>query len=320
MKKSILFLTHHIRSINNPGGYRIQQYFPYFEKQGYEVIHLTSKTDTPGLLRALRRADVLYVQRLLPNLLKQQLLRLSGKSIVFDFDDAIMYGSTGESATRRKRFERMVRMSRAVFCGNQFLAAEARRYKTADVFCMPTVVNPLDYPVKEHTDGHPFVVGWMGSASTLRYLASLEPLFSSVPGASFKVVADKAPDGQEGNIAFEKWSGEREKEMLLGFDAGIMPVRDDIWSRGKCGLKLLQYGAAGLPSISHPFGVSTEIIEDGQNGFLRSDIEGWREAVERLGNDVALRQRMGKRAREMVEERYSLRVWGPRLVAIVEAL
>jgi glycosyltransferase involved in cell wall biosynthesis len=99
-----------------------------------------------------------------------------------------------------------------------------------------------------------------------------------------------------------------------------MPVRDDIWSRGKCGLKLIQYCASGLPSISHPFGVSREIIEEGQNGFLRQHIEEWREAIDRLKNDVALRKRMGRRARAIAEERYSLKVWGPRVAGMINSV
>jgi glycosyltransferase involved in cell wall biosynthesis len=108
--------------------------------------------------------------------------------------------------------------------------------------------------------------------------------------------------------------------MLLSFDVGIMPVRDDIWSRGKCGLKLIQYCASGLPAISHPFGVSREIIEEGQSGFLRQHIEEWREAIECLKNNAALRKRMGKRARAIAEERYSLEVWGPRVAGMIDGL
>jgi MoxR-like ATPase len=84
--------------------------------------------------------------------------------------------------------------------------------------------------------------------------------------------------------------------------------------------KLIQYGASGLPSVSHPIGVSGDIIEDGENGFLRRDAEGWREAIERLIADAALRRRMGKKARAVVEERYSLAAWGPRVADLVDGL
>jgi len=319
--KKILFFTHHISALQNPNGYRIEQYFPYLEKRGFEVRRLTTKAGPLALARALRYADVVYVQRLLPDIAKLCLLKTFAKRIAYDFDDAIMYGSRRESRTRRRRFEKIVRFSDVVLCGNDFLASEAKKYKGENVFCVPTVVDTADYPVKEHVRADPFVVGWTGGASTLRYLADVSPLFVSRPaGTLFKVVADRPPEIEGAQMTFEKWSGDKEKEMLMGFDAGIMPIRDDVWSRGKCGLKLIQYCASGLPAVSHPFGVSGEIIEDGRSGFLRQDVEGWREAIERLRDDGYLRKEMGRRARAIAEERYSLAVWGPRVAAIMNGL
>jgi glycosyltransferase involved in cell wall biosynthesis len=101
---------------------------------------------------------------------------------------------------------------------------------------------------------------------------------------------------------------------------GIMPVKDDIWSRGKCGLKLIQYMAAGLPSVTHPVGVAQDMIVDGYNGFVRKDAEGWKDAIDRLQKDVDLRRKMGTVSRKMVEESYSLHIWGPRVAEILDAL
>jgi hypothetical protein len=215
----------------------------------------------------------------------------------------------------------MVRLSHAVFCGNDFLRSEAVRYKADNVFYVPTVVDIAAYPIKEHSFTPSQVVGWMGSASTLRYLIGMSPLFAVPPANTrFKVVADKPPSIAESCVAFEKWSGDREKQLLLSFDVGMMPVKNDLWSLGKCGLKLIQYAASGLPSISHPIGVSGEIIEEGESGFLREGLEGWREALERLGSDVDLRKRMGRKARAVAQERYSLEVWGPRVARRVDSL
>lgn len=320
--KSILFFTHHIQPSANPGGYRIGQYFPFLEKRGFKVVNLTTRANTATLVRALRAADVVYVQRLLPGPARQFILRKFARKIVFDFDDAIMLGAKGENPVRRRRFMGMIRMASAVFCGNAFLKSEAVRYKSQGVFIVPTVVDTADYPVKTHSSlSDPFFVGWMGSASTLKYFVDLLPLFrSSHPATCFKVVADKQPELDEPSVSFERWGGDREKELLLSFDVGVMPVRNDLWSLGKCGLKLIQYASAGLPSLSHPIGVSSEIIEEGESGFLREDVEGWREALERLRLDNALRARMGKKARAIAEEKYSLRVWGPRVADLVSDL
>ena len=285
------------------------------------MLHLTTKAGSRALIRALRASDVVYVQRLLPGPVRRSVLRMFGRKIVFDFDDAIMHGTRGESPARRARFRHMVRLSRIVLCGNDFLRSEAIQYKGENVFYVPTVVDTAAYPIKTHSPTSRQIAGWMGSASTLKYFMNMAALLAAPPeNTLFKVVADKPPLMEEGHITFEKWNGEKEKQLLLTFDVGIMPVKNDLWSLGKCGLKLIQYAAAGLPSLSHPFGVSSNIVEEGESGFLREDDEGWREALERLGRDVALRKRMGTKARAIAEERYSLAVWGSRVAKMVDSL
>ncbi len=320
--KKILFFTHNIFTRENPKGYRIQQYFPYLTEKGFEIDLLTSRTSFPKVLKKASEADVVYLQRLLLNPLKLFALRRCAKKIIYDFDDAVMYGSRRESRTRRYRFRKTVQSADSVLCGNRFLLGEARKYRGDGVYYVPTVVDTDEYPVKVHDEHRPFVVGWIGSSSTLKYLSDLKDLylaFQDNRGITFKFVADK-PSGLEGEgIIFEKWEKDREKLSLLSFDTGIMPVRDDIWSRGKCGLKLIQYMAAGLPAVTHPVGVARDMVKDGVNGFLRNSRDEWMEALERLSKDTALRSRIGKAAREYVEEKYSLRIWGPRVSEIISA-
>ena len=316
--KRIVFFTH-----QNPQGYRIQQYFPFLEARGFQVELLTSRMNFLKVVEQARGTDVLYIQRLLFNSLKLSIIRAAVKRIVYDFDDAVMHGSRGESATRARKFRNMVRHADAVFCGNHFLLQEAKKHRTDAIYYVPTVVNTDEYLVKKHSETKPIVVGWIGSRSTLRYLVDLERLVlnaSDTAGVIFKIVADKSLNTNATNVVFEKWAADREKYTLNSFDIGAMPLRDDIWSRGKCGLKLIQYMASGLPSIAHPFGVAQEIVSDGVNGMLRRDTDGWKDAIEVLSSDTQKRAIMGKAARDVIEERYSLRVWGPRVVEIIESL
>lgn len=316
--KRIVFFTH-----QNPQGYRIQHYFPFLKETGFSVDLLTSRTHFFKVLEYIRGADVLYIQRLLFNPLKVSLIRAAVKKIVYDFDDAVMYGSRGESPTRARKFRNMVKHADAILCGNHFLLQEAKRYRDDHVYYVPTVVDTECYPVKNHAEKQPVTVGWIGSRSTLRYLIDLEEVVRKIPDRNrvlFKIVADKSLTTGAPNVVFEQWSAEGEKKLLNGFDIGVMPLRDDLWSRGKCGLKLLQYMACGLPSITQPFGVAGEMITDGVNGLLRTDMDGWRDAIEKLAGDVPERIRIGSAARETVEEKYSLRAWGPKVREIIQNL
>lgn len=292
------------------------------EKKGFTVQLFTKKANFVEILKEVRRSDVTLIQRVLLSPFKLALIRECSKRIVYDFDDAVMFGTTGKSSTRRSRFERVVKSSDAVFCGNHFLLNEAKKYKNDNVYCVPTVVDTGEYPVKVHSNHKPFVVGWIGSSSTLRYLAEMKDLFLSDTSGriTFKIIADKPLKMPGAPILFERWHKHTEIASLLSCDAGIMPVRDDIWSRGKCGLKLIQYMASGMPSLTHPVGVAQEMIDDGINGFLRADTNGWIDAIDELSRNAATRERMGRAARETAEERYALKVWGPRVAEILDSL
>jgi len=323
--KKILFFTHNIFTPENPEGYRIHQYFPYLKNRRFEIELLTTRAGFPGVLSAAMGADVVYLQRALLAPVKFMMLRKCAAKLVYDFDDAVMYGTKKESKTRRSRFARIVKHADVVFCGNSFLCDEARRYRKDNIFYIPTVVDPDEYPVKQHAKNESFVVGWTGSSSTSRYLDDMEDFFESYKNDDkivFKFIADKPPamkmDGA--HLVFEKWRKESEKTCFLDFDTGIMPVRDDVWSRGKCGLKLIQYMAAGLPSVTHPVGVAADIVIDGINGFLRDKTEGWRDAIEMLLWDTDKRKLIGKAARGFVEEKFSLKRWGPQVSKIIDGL
>ena len=316
--KRIIFLTH-----RNPQGYRIQQYFPFLERKGFEVELITTNITFLGLMERVRKCDVLYIQRLLMSPLKLRVLRSLAKRMVYDFDDAVMYGPKGESATRRRKFRRMVETVDAVLCGNRFLLSEAARFRKDGIHYVPTVVDTAEYPVKEHTERQTATAGWMGSSSTLKYMADMRGLMASLAArgrCSFTIVADKPLEPPMAGLTFSKWEKEKEKALLLGFDMGLMPLTDDIWSRGKCGLKLIQYMAAGLPSVTHPVGASLEIVDDGIDGFLGKGDTEWAALIERLAGDTELRKKAGRLAREKVEARYSLSVWGPKVTEIMDSL
>jgi glycosyltransferase involved in cell wall biosynthesis len=93
-----------------------------------------------------------------------------------------------------------------------------------------------------------------------------------------------------------------------------MPLLDSPWERGKCGYKLIQYMACGLPVVASPVGVNSVIVREGVNGFLASADEEWAVALETLIRDAALRQRMGSAGRQRVEDEYCVQQTAPRLI------
>ena len=113
------------------------------------------------------------------------------------------------------------------------------------------------------------------------------------------------------------WSVATEARDLAAADIGISWLADIPFNRGKCGLKVLQYMAAGLPVVANPIGVTSRLVIHGKTGFLASTPEEWAEAIKRLAENPVLRRQMGVAARRIVEERYSVNAWSPQFAELI---
>ena len=122
----------------------------------------------------------------------------------------------------------------------------------------------------------------------------------------FKVIGDGNYVQEELGIKGHAWKRDTEIPDLQEIDIGIMPLPDDEWAKGKCGLKGLQYMALAIPTIMSPVGVNTEIIQDGENGFLATTIQEWVDKLSQLIDSAALRERIGVNGRQTVLSSYSV--------------
>jgi len=100
-------------------------------------------------------------------------------------------------------------------------------------------------------------------------------------------------------------------------DIGIMPLPDNAWTRGKCGVKALQYMAVSIPAVCSPVGINDEIVLPGVNGFLPETEHQWESALAMLIEDEELRRRQGLAGRGIVEEYHSQDRTAQRLIGIL---
>ena len=162
-------------------------------------------------------------------------------------------------------------------------------------------------------------IGWTGSHSTARHLERLRPALTELAARQpFRliVIGANTPPIPGAVVEARRWSAETEVDDLSDVDIGIMPLPDDAWSRGKCGLKALQYMGLGIPAVVSPVGVNTEIVVDGVNGLIAGTDDEWIDRLVTLMNDAALRKKLGSAARESVEQRYSAKQIAPKVAAI----
>lgn len=278
-----------------------------------------------------RNHDLVWVQyELFPYLPGglERLAGLGGKPVVVDYDDAIFhqYDASPNGLVRRllgQKLRHLLRRAAVSLCGNEYLRDYARQY-CPDTVLLPTVIDTNAYipaPVDRERAG-PVTIGWIGSPSTWvlvrPYLSLLAELADSlgvevrVVGAGAAAEADMFP-----GLRLIEWTEDSEIAEVQKMDIGIMPVWDGPFQRGKCGYKLIQYMACGLPVVASPIGVNREIVGEGENGFLVDTLDEWRATLTRLVLDPALRRRLGEAGRLRVEQQYSLKVHAPRLVEVL---
>lgn len=280
--------------------------------------------------RLRSRPDVIFVQReafFLFNHWSEWLASLQAP-IVYDFDDAIWIHAVSE-ANRRFAFlknvdklPRIVGLAHTVIAGNDYLASWARQHSD-NVHVIPTCVDTDVWTSAPRSTEGPITIGWSGSASTLAHLKPLVPALRRVK-ARFKdrvrIRVMGAPDFRDDQLAVqgEPWSATTEVPFLQAMHIGLMPLPDDEWTRGKCGLKGLTSMACGAATVMSPVGVNTTIVTHGQNGFLANSEDEWVARLSDLIDDHALRERLGDAGRQTVVERYSVTRWAPTLIELIE--
>lgn len=329
---------------------RLLQYIPHLQEAGIEVDWIAligdDQINQTGKLSSLVPLSRAYLKRILLLLRAQKydliwihkelfpytpgwfeaMIGRIGRPIVYDFDDAIFhnYDLNRRRIVRRllgRRTEALLRLASAASCGNAYLQRYAIQFCLTSVI-IPTVVDTDDYRPRANVagDGAP-IIGWIGSFSTWQYVEPLVPMLEELVAqgrAQVRIVGAGVPPAAYPAFEIVDWSEEAEIADVQRMDIGIMPLTDDPWSRGKCGYKLIQYMACGLPVVASPVGVNVDLVQPGVNGMLADTVDAWRESLCRLLDDAELRIAYGKAGRDRVERDYSLKAHAPRFIALLK--
>lgn len=326
----IIFLTH---SSDQGHRFRVEQYFPHLIAHQVEPKWQPlsgSWKERLILYRQLPFFDVVCIQRRLLSPFEFYWIRKKSSKVLFDLDDAVMYRSSSSprphSLSRWLKFRWMVKGSDVVIVGNQFLKNEVLKVdREKKVFVIPTSIDTSLYPQKKKISERPeIILGWIGTKGNLKYLKKLEPVFETLhqrfPQVKLKIVSNDFYDSSHLPIVKKPWKLEDENEDLISFDIGLMPLNDDLWSRGKCGLKIIQYLSVGVPVVCTPVGINSDIVKDGENGFWATNDQEWVDRLSTLILNQELRSQMGLKGIETVEREYSLAVTSEKFLQVLQSL
>lgn len=271
-------------------------------------------------IRRARDFDVVFLQREAffggwP--LFERAFKAAGVRLVLDFDDAIWLLDVSEVNRRYGWLKRpqktaeIAKMADLVIAGNSFLRDYALEFNQ-NTIVIPTTIDTVSYTrtVPRRTSG-PVCIGWTGSTTTIPHFETGAPYLTEIKArygdrVRFRVVGDASYRNEALGVKGEPWNAAAEVETLCDMDIGIMPLPDDAWSRGKCGLKGLQFMGLEIPVVMENLGANREIVSDGVDGFLASGQAEWVARLSALVESSDLRERVGSAGRRTVEARYSV--------------
>jgi glycosyltransferase involved in cell wall biosynthesis len=247
------------------------------------------------------------------------------KPLIYDIDDAIFL--TGKGA--ELQFKITSKKASAVIAGNNFLAEEAMKY-CKNVYVVPTAVDTKRwFPAECKNENKKysseiFRIGWSGTSTSFNYLVPLQnelnKFLEDFPASKFYIMADRFPfelNLLNSRVNFIKWSPESEVDFVRSLNVGLMPIKDDRWSRGKCAYKMLLYAACGIPVVVSPIGVNKEILELANIGFGPSSNREWYDSLVELYGNRTLCKNLSLNAVKLVNDHYSVKVCAPKIEHIL---
>lgn len=308
-------ISYSVRPFYNSSIYRILYEKGYFVRKALFLLFFMLRR-TRDILGA-RNYNVVFIHREaypFASYIYEWLFRFFGKKLIYDFDDSIFL-------KKPIKIKKIISMSDYVIAGNDFLKDYAFQYNK-NVAVLPTCIDTQIYrPKNKPKDRNKIVIGWIGTSFTAIYLDLLKDVYATLADR-FKNIEFRVIGGYLKNLNLpitpKRWSLESEVSDLQEFDIGVMPLFDDDWAKGKCGFKIIQYMAVGIPTVASRVGMNVEIIEDGKDGFLVGNKEEWVEKLSLLIEDRGLREKMGKLGRMKVESLYSIDANKQKYIDILE--
>ena len=297
-----------------------------------------------GMQRLLRAADAVYLRcdaRTWDIAMLAANRAVTKKPVVVEVnaiaEETLAYGGGPfrrlNALALRRQYHGIVRMSDAVVCVSEQLAAFVRRtypVRAESVFVAPNGGCPVAALPRGRDDGE-FRVIWAGSSRFPWQALDLvvrvaEKLVAAVPQARVVLYGDSDVTrfaGFPGITVEQAVPHSAMPEVLAKVDAALCLYRP--MPRGPAGfynspLKLFDYMAAGLPVVASALGQIADVIEHDKSGILvGADVDQISAALVRLARDGERRRALGAAALKRIRQRYTWAHTGDVIAAALRA-
>ena len=281
------------------------------------------------ILLSARKYQCIWVEKevfpFFPSIFEFILKKLKIK-VVVDYDDATFHSYEYSSSPLVRyllssKIDKVMSYASCVICGNPYLADRALRNNNL-VEMIPTVVNLNHYNILDNDKQEElFTVGWIGSPSTQKYILEIKAsLIKFCRERKSKIVLVGAKKNilshfpGDINVELREWTEDSEVGNIASFDVGIMPLTNGNWEKGKCGYKLIQYLACGIPALGSDVGVNREILENTKGGIIVND---WYKDLLYVHDNPEIRESLSASALKNLPNTYSMQKYSDKIYSIL---
>jgi len=278
-------------------------------------------------------ADIIIIQRDFPRYIEEyktivDKARVAGKVVVYDVDDLLtelpdIHPDIQRYMSVRTHILAAIIEADAVTCSTEALGEYIKTFNP-NVWVIPNYLNDelwtlrsLPHP-EGNSKGKQVIIGYLGEHSHAPDLDLVAPILESI--------LDKYGD----KLLLKLWgippsTGLRERHNVEWIDPGLVsyrqfaayfsqqssdifiaPLLDNLFNRCKSSLKFLEYSCLGVPGIYSNLPPYSSVVNHGKNGYLASTADDWRDFLNQLIEDKALRERIGNAAQATLRKNWLL--------------
>jgi len=349
----VLFFTI-FPEINAGSRYRVHKYLTYLAKENIEyticppmsntLFQFLYQTKNPIKkmlyyiitylvrlkdLTKVKKYDIIFIHQGLtyfgPPILEYLIAKLN-KCIIYDVDDAdfskpVFAKGLASRFHDRNRIAKISKLAKHVIVSVDYIGKYVEKFNS-NVTVIPTSIDASRYTSKNYVkkNSSSIIIGWVGTASGLIYLQTLEEVMqklSKLYDIELRIISSHSIKIPAVKVVHRMWTLENEIRDLQSVDIGIMPLPNTEFEKGKGGFKLIQYMGVGVPVVCSPVGVNAEIVTDGTNGYLADAKDEWFEKLSLLIEDKNLRERLGRKGRESIQDKFTVEANAAKFVKII---
>lgn len=278
------------------------------------------------LLLNRRKFDLVIIEKelvtFMPYFIEKMLLK--GIKFIVDYDDNInaRYQRGISRFFLSNKILRLADIADGITVGNRWYMDFYKEIDKTKIHYLPTVIdrNLYSFEIPSRPANDLLKVVWIGSLSTVKYLQNIDEVLVELQSKyNFILKVIGAKTDLKCKVDFVEWNSKTEIAELMSSDIGIMPLENTDWEKGKCGFKLIQYMASGLPVVASYSVANSEIIND-DCGHIAQTNKDWFNSLSNLFSSAALRKTMGENGKDRIYENYSYQVWAPIFINVLNKI